>query len=56
MSNLAKVNMSGAVEASNEKHMGPWSEMCQEAGISNTPLTPYLDKVRRILRFRTDQR
>ena len=45
ISNVAKLNMSAAVETSNEKHMGPWSEMCQAASIANTPLTPYLDKV-----------
>eukprot|EP00045_Choanoeca_perplexa_P011321 m.119446 g.119446 ORF g.119446 m.119446 type:complete len:363 (+) comp15591_c0_seq2:111-1199(+) len=44
ISNVAKLNMAAAVETSNEKHMGPWSEMCQAASIENTPLTPYLDK------------
>lgn len=44
MSNLAKLNMSGATEESNEKHLKPWSEACQRDGISNTPLSPYMDQ------------
>eukprot|EP01107_Rhizomastix_libera_P002147 TRINITY_DN1384_c0_g1_i2.p1 TRINITY_DN1384_c0_g1~~TRINITY_DN1384_c0_g1_i2.p1 ORF type:complete len:381 (+),score=102.93 TRINITY_DN1384_c0_g1_i2:50-1144(+) len=43
MSNLAKVNFKGVTEEVNDKHMKPWSELCREAGIANTPLTPYLD-------------
>ena len=45
LSNLARLNMSDVVDSSNEKHLGPWSEACNECGIVNTPLTPYLDKV-----------
>eukprot|EP00056_Hartaetosiga_gracilis_P004307 m.73886 g.73886 ORF g.73886 m.73886 type:complete len:109 (+) comp11785_c0_seq2:1072-1398(+) len=44
LSNLAKVNMSAVVDESNEKHMQPWSVMCRENDILNTPLSPYLDK------------
>jgi len=33
------------VEEVNEKHMGPWGEACQCDGVSNTPLTPYIEKV-----------
>lgn len=28
----------------NDKHMGPWAEICQKDEISNTPLTPYMDE------------
>jgi len=28
----------------NEKHLKPWSELCKQKGITNTPLTPYLDE------------
>jgi len=31
------------VEDVNDKHLRPWSELCQKAGITVTPLTPYLD-------------
>jgi len=43
ISNLAKLNFKAAQEAVNEKHLAPWSELCKNAGIDNTPLTPYLD-------------
>lgn len=36
--------MASATEQSNEKHLAPWSAACQGDGISNTPLTPYLDQ------------
>lgn len=44
VSNLAKLNFTSVVETVNEKHMQPWTAMCGESGIENTPLTPYLDK------------
>lgn len=44
VSNMAKINMSGVVDDSNEKHLSPWSEACTADGIENTPLSPYLDK------------
>ncbi|KAK3095479.1 hypothetical protein FSP39_015159 [Pinctada imbricata] len=44
MSNMAKVNMSSVVEDINEKHMGPWADACNRDGISNTPLTPFIDQ------------
>jgi len=28
----------------NEKHLKPWSGLCKDNGITNTPLTPYLDE------------
>jgi hypothetical protein len=36
--------MSSATETVNEKHLAPWSEACNKDGISNTPLSPYLDQ------------
>ena len=44
ISNMAKLNMSGMVEDSNEKHLAPWSEACTRDKIANTPLSPYLDQ------------
>ena len=41
-----QLNMASATEESNEKHTGPWSEVCQRDGIHATPLTPYIDQVR----------
>ena len=46
MSNFAKLNMTSVVEDVNDGHMDPWMEMTKAAGIENTPLSPYLDKVR----------
>ena len=44
ISNMARLNMSAAVEDSNEKHLAPWSEACMRDKIANTPLSPYLDQ------------
>eukprot|EP00054_Salpingoeca_dolichothecata_P016831 m.99277 g.99277 ORF g.99277 m.99277 type:complete len:365 (-) comp22163_c0_seq1:351-1445(-) len=44
VSNMAKLNMSGATEDVNSKHMQPWADMCGKANITNTPLSPYLDQ------------
>lgn len=43
VSQLAKINLKAACEQVNDKHLKPWSDICKEAGIANTPLTPYLD-------------
>jgi len=43
ISNVAKLNMKAATEEVNEKHLRPWSELCKQEKILNTPLTPYLD-------------
>lgn len=43
-SQAAKAMMKDTVETVNEKHMEPWAEITKEQGISNTPLTPYLDQ------------
>lgn len=37
------MNFKSIVEDVNDKHLKPWSELCQKAGIKVTPLTPYLD-------------
>jgi len=42
LSNLAKMDMSGAKSFANDKHMEPWAEITKRAGILNTPLTPYI--------------
>ncbi|KAJ0410692.1 hypothetical protein ATCC90586_008277 [Pythium insidiosum] len=44
VSNLARVRMSDVVDEANDKHMKPWSDLCAEHGINNTPLSPYIDK------------
>lgn len=44
ISSAAKLNFKGVTEDVNDKHMKPWAELCNEAGIANTPLTPYLDQ------------
>lgn len=31
------------VEEINEKHMGPWAEICVKDKTENTPLTPFMD-------------
>lgn len=44
MSNLTKLSLSDTVSEINDKHMAPWAEICQQNGLNNTPLTPYLDE------------
>ncbi|CAI5730102.1 unnamed protein product [Peronospora destructor] len=44
VSNLARVRLADVVNDANEKHMQPWADLCAEHGITNTPLTPYIDK------------
>jgi len=44
VSNFAKLNLASVTEEINDTHLQPWSEMCKTAGITNTPLTPYLDQ------------
>lgn len=44
LSNLTKLNMSAVVEEINDKHLGPWAELCQTDQTENTPLTPYMDE------------
>eukprot|EP00999_Lentomonas_sp_LEN2_P002748 NODE_619_length_1323_cov_113.327759_g580_i0.p1 GENE.NODE_619_length_1323_cov_113.327759_g580_i0~~NODE_619_length_1323_cov_113.327759_g580_i0.p1 ORF type:complete len:400 (+),score=111.75 NODE_619_length_1323_cov_113.327759_g580_i0:109-1200(+) len=44
ISNFAKLNLESVTEDINDKHLQPWSDLCKSKGITNTPLTPYLDK------------
>lgn len=41
---VSAVGMSRVTEFVNDKHLKPWSDLCKDAGILNTPLTPYLDQ------------
>ncbi|MDP2435485.1 MAG: NAD(P)-dependent oxidoreductase [archaeon] len=43
ISQMAKLKLKDVCEGVNDKHLKPWSDICKEAGIVNTPLTPYLD-------------
>eukprot|EP01117_Protostelium_nocturnum_P008419 TRINITY_DN300_c0_g1_i1.p1 TRINITY_DN300_c0_g1~~TRINITY_DN300_c0_g1_i1.p1 ORF type:complete len:400 (+),score=94.26 TRINITY_DN300_c0_g1_i1:103-1200(+) len=38
------VAMKFVAETANSNHLGPWSTLCKQQGIINTPLTPYLDE------------
>lgn len=38
------VAMNTVAETANEKHLKPWSDLTKASGITNTPLTPYLDE------------
>ncbi|KDO31814.1 hypothetical protein SPRG_03734 [Saprolegnia parasitica CBS 223.65] len=44
ISNLARLRLGDVVDDVNDKHMKPWSDLCSTHGVTNTPLTPYLDK------------
>ncbi|KAI9094380.1 hypothetical protein DFS34DRAFT_643409 [Phlyctochytrium arcticum] len=44
ISQFAKLNLASVTEDVNDKHLQPWSELCKAAGVTNTPLTPYLDQ------------
>eukprot|EP00842_Homolaphlyctis_polyrhiza_P002873 jgi/Hompol1/3587/HPOL_002167-RA len=44
ISQFAKLNLDSVTEDVNDKHLQPWSELCKNGGVANTPLTPYLDK------------
>lgn len=39
---LFQVDMSMVVEEANDKHMGPWAELCKLCGVENTPLSPFI--------------
>jgi len=41
---VTAVAMKTVAEAANEMHLKPWSDICKAAGITNTPLTPFLDE------------
>lgn len=36
--------MFAVVDEINDKHMGPWAELCQTDNTENSPLTPYMDE------------
>lgn len=38
------VSMKTVAEVANDKHLQPWSELCKEHKIVDSPLTPYLDE------------
>jgi nucleoside-diphosphate-sugar epimerase len=38
------ISMKAVAETANEKHLKPWSDLCKQQNITNTPLTPYLDE------------
>lgn len=44
------MNITAVVEEINDKHMGPWAELCQIDHTEHTPLTPYMDE--ELLRFK----
>lgn len=44
ISQFAKLNLDSVTEDVNDKHLQPWSELLKNAGVTNSPLTPYLDK------------
>ncbi|KAL1132270.1 hypothetical protein AAG570_010227 [Ranatra chinensis] len=42
LSSICKTDMIGVVEEVNDKHSGPWAELCARDGVENTPLSPYI--------------
>jgi len=40
----AKVSLNAIADEANDKHVPGWTKLCQEHKISNTPLSPYIDK------------
>jgi hypothetical protein len=44
ISNLARLNLKDVTEEINDKHLQPWSDLCKRHGVTNSPLTPYLDQ------------
>lgn len=39
----AVVDLVGATDEANDKHLVPWAEACHKDDILNTPLTPHMD-------------
>lgn len=37
------VDLVGAADDANDKHLKPWAEACRNDDISNTPLSPHMD-------------
>lgn len=44
ISSIAKLKLKDVTEEINDKHLKPWADLCRDAGILNTPLTPYIDQ------------
>lgn len=44
ISNLARLNLESATEEVNDTHLQPWADLLKAAGITTSPLTPYLDQ------------
>jgi len=44
ISKAAALKLTAVAKMANDNHMSPWSEMCKDYKIGNTPLSPYLDK------------
>jgi nucleoside-diphosphate-sugar epimerase len=43
VSQMAKVNFKAVVEDANDTHMQPWGQITEAAGITRTPLSPFLE-------------
>lgn len=37
------VDLMGAADDANDKHLSPWAEACRQDGVNNTPLSPHMD-------------
>lgn len=37
------VDLAGAADEANDKHLQPWAELCRKDGVLNTPLSPHMD-------------
>ncbi|KAF2072819.1 hypothetical protein CYY_005862 [Polysphondylium violaceum] len=44
LSNVAQLNLQSICNEANDKHLKPWSDLCKQKDIVNTPLTPYIDQ------------
>jgi hypothetical protein len=40
--NFVQLDMNDVIDEINDKHMGPWADLCQNDGVANTPLNPFL--------------
>jgi len=43
VSNMAKMALGSVAEEANDKHVPAWTRLCQDHGVANTPLSPYID-------------
>jgi len=44
VSNMAKMALTTVADEANDKHVPGWTKLCQDCGIANTPISPYIDK------------